>query len=330
MMVSENETEEKSMLQVKGLQEGLEIFKTLGSDVRMRIIELLSEHGEMNMNELASALELTNGALTAHIKRLEDCGIIKTVSEYTGHGNQKKCSMKINQLLLSVSQAEEAKDIRVFETEVRVGHYTDYSVKPSCGLANAYSMIGGANDPRFFSHPEHYQAGLLWFQEGYVEYEIQNPVPESHVISQLTFCFELSSGLQGIDPQSQANVVFYLNGVRLGSWMTTWDMGGVKGIYTPSWWNMQEHQHGFLKMIVVNHRGTFLDGLKISDVNLYQLQFDPKANLKLRVGVEKDDTYKGGVTLYGAGFGNYNQDIKVRIHYLQAEKLNDPFFRNSP
>ena len=38
------------MLHIKNLNDGLELFKTLGSDVRMRIVELLSERGEMNMN----------------------------------------------------------------------------------------------------------------------------------------------------------------------------------------------------------------------------------------------------------------------------------------
>ena len=45
------------MLHIKNLNDGLELFKTLGSDVRMRIVELLSERGEMNMNEIASASE---------------------------------------------------------------------------------------------------------------------------------------------------------------------------------------------------------------------------------------------------------------------------------
>ena len=43
------------MLHIKNLNDGLELFKTLGSDVRMRIVELLSERGEMNMNEIATA-----------------------------------------------------------------------------------------------------------------------------------------------------------------------------------------------------------------------------------------------------------------------------------
>ena len=58
------------MLHVKNLDEGLEIFKALGSELRINIIKLLQENHEMNMNELATSLGITNGALTSHIKKL--------------------------------------------------------------------------------------------------------------------------------------------------------------------------------------------------------------------------------------------------------------------
>ena len=45
------------MLHVKNLDEGLEIFKALGSELRINIIKLLQENHEMNMNELATILQ---------------------------------------------------------------------------------------------------------------------------------------------------------------------------------------------------------------------------------------------------------------------------------
>lgn len=56
------------MLLITSLDDGLDIFKALGSDVRIEIIKLLIENKEMNMNELAAKLNITNGALTGHIK----------------------------------------------------------------------------------------------------------------------------------------------------------------------------------------------------------------------------------------------------------------------
>jgi DNA-binding transcriptional ArsR family regulator len=118
------------MIQINGLEEGLELFKTLGSEVRMNIVELLSEKGEMNLNEIAGALGLTNGALTSHIRKLEECGVIRVAPENTGHGNQKRCSLKVDQILLNVMQEHEISDIafRTWLKPLTVHRVTDNTV----------------------------------------------------------------------------------------------------------------------------------------------------------------------------------------------------------
>lgn len=57
------------MLYIKSLEQAVPVFKALGSDIRIRLIQTLLEHQEMNMNELASSLGITNGALTSHVKK---------------------------------------------------------------------------------------------------------------------------------------------------------------------------------------------------------------------------------------------------------------------
>ena len=64
------------MLYIKSLEQAVPVFKALGSDIRIRLIQTLLEHQEMNMNELASSLGITNGALTSHVKKLEESGIL--------------------------------------------------------------------------------------------------------------------------------------------------------------------------------------------------------------------------------------------------------------
>lgn len=59
------------MLHITSLNDGLELFKALGSDVRIEILNILLENDNMSMNELASRLNITNGALTSHIKNLK-------------------------------------------------------------------------------------------------------------------------------------------------------------------------------------------------------------------------------------------------------------------
>lgn len=303
------------MLYIKNLKEGLELFKTLGSDVRMRIVELLCENGEMNMNEIATALELTNGALTSHIRRLEECGIIQTVTECTGHGTQKICSIRTDQILLTADAETEAKEVGVYDTEIRVSHFSDCSVSAPCGLCSGFSQIGLENDPRVFHHPERMQARMIWFADGYVEYRIPNMLTEDQKMSQMTFYFEISQDHMDSTEESLADVAFYLNGHRMCTWFTPPEFRMERGIYTPIWWNGQEKQSGVQKMIVVNSWGTYLEGVKCSNIGLREILQNSGEEIRFRFAVENQGKHQGGIVLYGAGFGNYNQDIRVRIHY---------------
>ena len=99
------------MLHIKSLDEGLPIFKALGSEIRVEIIKILLENHGMSMNELASRLNITNGALTNHIKKLEDSGIVSISTLSSGHGNIKKCSVFLDQILVDLDTREDFDNI---------------------------------------------------------------------------------------------------------------------------------------------------------------------------------------------------------------------------
>ena len=50
-------------------------------------------------------------------------------------------------------------------------------------------------------------------------------------------------------------------------------------------------------------------------MNVKQLNLDYKSTLKFEFAVDEDSTNVGGLTIFGAGFGNYNQGIKVQLTY---------------
>ena len=91
------------MLYIKSLEQAVPVFKALGSDIRIRLIQTLLEHQEMNMNELASSLGITNGALTSHVKKLEESGILAILPEHSGHGNQKVCRINVDKILVDIA-----------------------------------------------------------------------------------------------------------------------------------------------------------------------------------------------------------------------------------
>jgi predicted transcriptional regulator len=45
--------------------------------------------------------------------------------------------------------------------------------------------------------------------------------------------------------------------------------------------------------------------------------------LKLKFEVKEDAANAGGLTIFGCNFGNYNQDIKVRVHYSPVKNENE-------
>ncbi len=303
------------MLHIKNLDEGVDVFKALGSDIRIQILKLLLENKEMSMNELAKELGITNGALTSHVKKLEETGLITVLTEHGGHGNRKDCRIAVDKLVIDINTDETEDDSNIYNAEVGIGHYSDYKVYPTCGISTEKEVLGEVDDPRYFAHPNRINAGVLWFTRGYVEYMIPNLLPVGTKIDQITLSMEISSEAPGINSDWPSDISFFLNDVKLGMWTSPGDYGDVRGIFTPDWWFPNWNQYGLLKMLVINKRGTFIDGLKISDVSIKDFNLNYKDLLRFRVAVEDDARNIGGLTLFGKGFGNYAQDIKVRIAY---------------
>lgn len=302
------------MLHIENLEDGLELFKALGSEVRIEIVKLLLSNPGMNMNELAGKLRITNGALTSHIKKLETCGIVSTSSESASHGNQKICTLNVDKILIDVKQALPQENI--YHSAIQVGHFSSHEVYPTCGLATSTTLIGEVDDPRYFSHPDRYNADILWFTRGYVEYDIPNFIPPGQRITELMVEAELSSEAPGVNNNWPSDISFYLNDRYIGNWTLPGDFGDVRGIFTPDWWYPNWNQYGLLKLLIINSYGTFVDGKKISDITIGEFDFTSTSIIKLRLAVEEDAEHVGGLTIFGKTFGNYAQDIDVSIGYI--------------
>ena len=304
----------RPMLHIEKLSDGLNLFKALGSDVRLEIVRLLVEQ-PMNMNELAGKLHITNGALTTHIKKLEECGVVDVSSDSGGHGNQKICQVVPDKLLINVKNALLPAE-NTCSVDLKVGRYSSCRVYPTCGLSTADRIIGVVDDYRYFSHPDHFDADILWFTQGYVEYQVPNFAPMYRHITQVTVSAELSAEAPGVNSQWPSDISFYINDVFVGTWTSPGDFGDVRGIFTPDWWFPNWNQYGLLKMLTVNDRGAFMDGLKISDVSIRDLDLDQKPLFNLRFAVDYKAAHVGGLTIFGKTFGNYAQDIQVSLGYV--------------
>ena len=65
-----------------------------------------------------------------------------------------------------------------------------------------------------------------------------------------------------------------------------------------------------------------MDGLKISDVRIDELNLDQRQRFNLRFSVDYKAAHVGGLTIFGKTFGNYAQDIQVTLGYAASSATN--------
>ncbi|MGC6588249.1 ArsR/SmtB family transcription factor [Paenibacillus sp. Dod16] len=300
------------MIYIKDLMSGLDIFKALSSEIRIQILELLAKNQSLNLNDLANRLNLSNGAITMHIKKLEDSGLIEINTTGGKHGIQKICYLNKDTLMVDLR----SKDIdNLYEVEIQVGHYSDYQAIPTCGLATKDSIIGDFDDPRYFADPERINSEIIWLTEGFLEYRIPNHLKSNQSFREIQFSLELGSEAPGYCDNYPSDIFFYVNGIEIGSWTSPGDFGDKRGTFNPEWWPPHLNQYGMLKLIRINKEGSFIDGCRISDVGLNQIQLDYKSELTFRIAVNERSVNKRGLTIYGKHFGNYSQDLLARVLY---------------
>lgn len=306
------------MLHLHSLSEAQEVFKALSAPMRIRIIELLYENGEKNLNDLARELQLTNSAISQHIKTLEQAGLIEIHTAAGKRGSMKICRPLHDTLIVDM-KPEKKSEFLFYEDSIAVGCYSKCEVKPTCGIATPNETIGEFDDPRYFLFPERFQAEIFWFGQGFAEYILPNHLTAGQKLTALSLSFEISSESPGYNEDFPSDIQFYFNGRYLGYWISPGDFGARTGQFTPEWWPRFCNQYGLLKTLTINESGTFIDGgNQISDVTIADLNLDYNSSFSFRFQVSPDSKNCGGFTIFGSHFGDYNQDIIFKTYYTSV------------
>ncbi|MCM3626608.1 winged helix-turn-helix transcriptional regulator [Paenibacillus glycanilyticus] len=280
------------------------------------MIELLDD-GPMSIKELAESLGLSSAIVTKHIQKMEEGGLIKTESLSGTRGSPKMCSLAIDSLTLqlrSVSPDPAAEAATKYTVEIPIGQYSDYAVKPTCGLASESKILGLVDDPRYFSSPERMNAAHLWFGSGYVEYRIPNYLHAAQTAQQLDISLELCSEAPSYNENWPSDISFFINDIEVGMWTCPGDFGSKRGALTPAWWQLGT-QNGLLKSLSVQESGTYLDGVKLSNVNIKDVGLKLGEDFRFKLASLETARHCGGISLFGQHFGNYKQDIMVHVYY---------------
>lgn len=286
-------------------------FSALASHTRLMIIELLKER-EMNISELAHELGLSSTIIAKHVQILESVNIIRCRSVPGERGLQKRC--RLIQYGFAINFEPKAAYPEVSAFDIPVGQYVDWSVKPTCGLMTTEQAIGYSDDERSFADPQRYKAGVLWLGHGYVDYVLPNYQNDNSRIQELRIVLEICSEAPGWDANWPSDIYFHINGHCLGYWTCPGDFGDKPGVFSPSWYVAGNNsQYGMLKQIVLNRTGSYVDGIRMSDVTIDQVELSSSRPIRLRIESPEDAANPGGFNLFGKGFGNYDQNISVTI-----------------
>lgn len=294
-------------------EETVAFCKALSSELRVDMLQYIYKNRGVSLNDLADTMGVSRAAITQNMKILLDANLVELKQVNGQRDARKACYLKENRFTISLGKRFDSGNM--YMAEIPIGQYTDYQVHPTCGIATTETLIGSVDDPRYFDDPQRVNASILWFSSGYVEYRLPNYLKEGQIPEEIQISMEISSEAPGVAENWPSDIFFYFNDILLGSWTSPGDYGEMRGLYTPDWWFENWNQYGLLKLLSVNAQGTFIDGKMISPVTIQNLKLDRNSDFRFRMAAPSDAANAGGFTLFGHGFGNYNQDIRLHVIY---------------
>ena len=295
-------------------EKNLTAIKGLASEIRIRILNELRK-GEKNINELASILDLPQSTVATNVITLEKANLISYEIIKAKKGNQKICKNLYDEFVINFQEPEQENGGHI-KVEMPVGLFIEYDVSPPCGMCTSNKIVGFLDAPESFLEPERINAGLLWFEKGFVKYQFpNNSLKKDEPVSKLEITAELSSEIPGTNPDWLSDITLYINDKEIGTWTSPGDFGDKRGKLTPEWWKLEGSQYGLLKTWTVMEQGSFIDGVKATDLKISDLELEKHHSIKVAFAIKDTSENIGGINIFGKGFGNYDQDILLTLYF---------------
>ncbi|WP_320127602.1 helix-turn-helix domain-containing protein [uncultured Sphaerochaeta sp.] len=295
----------------------LVIAKAIANKARINILELLNERS-LSVNEIAEQLGIPTSTAALNVRILEEAGLLFTESQPGIRGSMKVssrvCDRVVLKLLLDSSVIQGARDNSVV-LSMPIGNFVNCEIHPTCGLVSEKSAIGTFDQPCSFYYPDRTNAQLLWFYKGFVEYRFPNTILNLGTPKFFDLSFEACSEAPFYRNDWPSDITVWVNDREIGTWTSPGDLGGRKGKCNPSWWPESLNQYGLLKNWNVNGNGTYLDNEQVSKVSISDLHLDKDCFISVKIGIKEDANNIGGVSLFGEFFGDYPQNIVLRLGY---------------
>ncbi|OGV65481.1 MAG: hypothetical protein A3K19_10355 [Lentisphaerae bacterium RIFOXYB12_FULL_65_16] len=293
------------------------VAKALASETRVAILRALEDQ-PLSISAVARAVGVSQPAATQHVQTLERAGLVESEMVVVDGAMQKLCRCSHREILFRFPTAQEIQDpFLTHRSSMPVGAFSKIRAEPPCGMSKVDGPIGIRDSEAWFSHPDRFLAQSLSMGHGFVEYEFAREFPAGVDVLEVSLTAEISSEASlpaGIN-ECPSDITLWVNAVKIGTWTCPGFFTGTRGRHTPSWVSIQANQFGLLKTWRINHDGAKLDGLFLSNVKPEALHLFDQRVTTVRLGIEDSATYRGGLHLFGAKFGNYALDLVLEVRY---------------
>ncbi|MBS6194051.1 MAG: helix-turn-helix domain-containing protein [Clostridiales bacterium] len=298
---------------LENIDELCDLGKALSSPVRLEILQLL--YGEsLIIGEIAKKMNLPASSTAFHLKLLEQAGLIRMEEQPGTRGNTKLCTKKEDYITINLV-SRNADIAEIFSAEMSVGAYSSCKVTPTCGIQGVDGIIGNEDREYCFYYPERMHAGILWTSSGYVEYKFANGVPKNRKVKKITVSMEICSEAPGYRENWKSDITVWINGMECGTWTSPGDFGARRGRLMPKNWPNGSTQHGLLTTWEVGPEGSYINGERVSDTRVDELDLMKNSFVSVKIGNKPDARYVGGFNIFGKHFGDYDQDIILTMEY---------------
>jgi predicted transcriptional regulator len=294
----------------------VKIAKALSVPARLQILNLL-KYKVLSIQEIAQALNQPVSSVALHIRFLEDARMIVTESQPGLRGSMRVCVSSVQSIHINASEKDCDPSEKGFVVDMPVGSYYHCSVEPTCGLADEEgNLMDNYDSPKAFFSPKRWQAQLIWFQQGYVEYRFPNYSESQLPMRELSFSLELCSEAPGFMENWPSDITISINGLELVTYRCPGDFGARHGKYTPAGWQDGKTQYGILKTFSVRQNGGFMDGDLVNpEVSLDRLSINDNPYISFKIEIKNNAEYIGGINIFGEKFGDYPQGIIMHMIY---------------
>jgi len=307
---------EQLYLDLSDIKASAKIAHALSSDIRLQMIQLI-KNKPLNVSELAKKLSIPISSAALHIKVLEEAQLVITASKPGLRGSQKVCALCVEHISFHIR--DELSGItpqNVVTESMPIGNYFDFDISAPCGIISDTSFLSPEDNVHGFYLPERSKAQLIWFTAGYLEYRFSSYRSKSLITTSCyEFTFEICSEAPGYCNEWKSDITLWINYKKIATLQTLGDYGGRRGQLNPEWWDDNNTQFGLLHSLRITNDGCYIDNNYASEETITSLELSKHPFISFKIGVEPNAAYRGGLNLFGEKFGDYPQNIVLRISF---------------